>query len=305
MLTPIKAQLPYRGFVVTGADAKKFLQGQLTQDMRELGHQKHCYAAYCTEKGRMLANFLIREVEENHYILRVDASVADSVMARLKNYVLRSKVNIEPIEDLVFYGINKAAAESIVQTALTSLPEPFHYVVLNHKGDSSATVTALPNDCYEFAGNALDASAFLVDMPDLPDRIYAMRMQGGHFDVTAAISEQILPQQTALEKWGISYHKGCYVGQEIVARNKYLGQVKKGLAFARFTPKLLPAEGANDLYGAVVMQGDKPVGKVMNVHQSVDVDVDETLCLAMVALDALNTPLTVNGQTATFSLPQV
>lgn len=273
-MTAIRAILPYQSYRLLGDDTLTFLQGQLTQDMTII-QSNHChYGAFCTSKGRMLANFFLRaNADANDYILRLHERQADTVIKRLQMFIMRSAVTIEHLA-VTHVGLNQTAARQLCDTYEQTLPEAFCSVTLADE----AVLSALPNRLFELSlpvdspvNNTLDT------IEESIDDIEALRLSGGHFHILPETTETLLPQQTPLEAWGgINYQKGCYVGQEIIARNKYLGKVKKGLAYAAVDGTLtLPCP---------VLQGDKPVGQLIEVHNG----KQHTDCLALLSHNAFN-----------------
>ncbi len=120
----------------------------------------------------------------------------------------------------------------------------------------------------------------------------ALRLRGGHFDIVPETSEWLMPQQTPLEAWGgINYQKGCYVGQEVIARNKYKGKVRKGLGYALL-------DGADDiaLQAGVVINGRK-VGQVVEVYRG----SARTHCLALLSLESFGQLAQLGGSETQFS----
>ncbi|PID65307.1 MAG: hypothetical protein CR977_01345 [Gammaproteobacteria bacterium] len=236
----------------------------------------HChYGAYCNHKGRMYANFWLRahpDGASNDYLLRLHEANAETVIKRLQLFILRANVSIEA-QTLQHIGLNATAAKALCQASGVVLPEAFHSVDLGN----DAILCTLPGDYFELflpAENTLAAP--LDDMRKDIEGIESLRLSAGHFHIYPSTSEQILPQQTPLETWGgINYQKGCYVGQEIIARNKYRGKVNKGLAYAVFDT---PVETA---LLAPVLNGDKPVGKVIDTYTGA-----QTYCLALLPFTA-------------------
>ena len=216
---------------VTGEDAKAFLHSQLTNDVNHLQEGKAQHAGWCTAKGRMQASFLMWRSGER-YMLSLSADLQESTHKRLQMFVLRAKVKISALTDsMVMFGIAGPQAAEVLADA--GLPCP---------ADSLALI--------EDNGTAvirLDDSRFIVTGPDLamaglwqkftvkarPAGVPAWRwldIKAAFPLVTLATKEEFVPQMADFEKiGGVSFHKGCYPGQEVVARTQYLGKVKRHL----------------------------------------------------------------------------
>lgn len=119
---------------------------------------------------------------------------------------------------------------------------------------------------------------------------------GGHFDITAEISEDLLPQQTSLAAWGgISYTKGCYVGQEIIARNKYLGSVKRMMAVAQSKTPLGVTLGDD------IVCNEKVVGKVVALYEG-----QQGAYLGLIPVEQIGQVCQVKKQSMTFAaIPEI
>lgn len=284
-MTLFWATMPYQTYQLSGTEAKTFLQGQLTQDIN-LITDNHChYGAYCNHRGRMFANLLLFSVADKLH-LRLHQSVAESVINRLQLFILRADVNIQKSHCLSL-GLSPSAATELCRQFSLNLPEAFGTVQT-----SDLTLCALPNGYYEaqcLPGSTAEQA--IKKMIENKEAIMKAFILGGQFDITQTTSETILPQQTVLESWGgISYTKGCYVGQEIIARIKYRGSVKKKQVVAQL-------EGTHPIkVNDPILFNDKPVGNIMEVYQG----KTATYCQAIITLSHINQSCTVAGQPITF-----
>lgn len=290
-MTAIRATLPYRSFRFFGDDTLTFLQGQLTQDLK-LITTNHChYGAFCNPKGRMLANFLIRVTPKSHtndYILRLHEGQADTVIKRLTLFILRAAVRVEE-QHFVHIGLNKQAAKLLCDNASLTLPEAFNTVSFS----DDEVLCTLPGDYFELTLSTDNSKSALQEklafITEDIDTIETLRLRGGHFNILPETNELLLPQQTPLEAWGgINYKKGCYVGQEVISRNKYLGKVKKGLAYAGLEHSVSLA------LPYPIKQGEKTVGQIIETHN----DKNQTACLALIAINAFSQATTIGKYTA-------
>lgn len=266
-MTSIWAKMPYHSYLFSGQDSKAFLQGQLTQDI-DLIKQNTChYGAYCNHQGRMLANTLLSAQEEG-IIVRLHQRQAQSTIERFKMFVLRSKVAIDLLPD-THLALNQAMAESFCRHVGAVLPKAFTAVQ-----DNGYHLLALPSGYFELRTTDAQLLTWIEQHGQADfDAIEKLRIAGANFHILPETNALILPQQTPLETWGgISYNKGCYVGQEIIARNKYRGTVKKGLATANLT------SAPHVALATAISADNRNVGEVIEYHQGV--------CLALIMLSA-------------------
>ncbi|QRM19817.1 folate-binding protein [Dechloromonas sp. TW-R-39-2] len=216
---------------VSGEDAKSFLHSQFTSDINHLGAGQVQHSGWCTAKGRMQASFLAWRDGER-YQLAISADLQEAAQKRLQMFILRSKVKLASLTDsTILLGLAGPLAAELLADAALPCPD--------------AAMTSLQTDGVTVI--RLDTQRFLVAAPDSaaaalwaklsakarPAGIPAWRwldIQAGYPLVTLATKEEFVPQMADFEKiGGVSFHKGCYPGQEIVARTQYLGKVKRHL----------------------------------------------------------------------------
>ncbi|MGY0400181.1 MAG: CAF17-like 4Fe-4S cluster assembly/insertion protein YgfZ [Ostreibacterium sp.] len=289
-MTQFWAKMPYCSYRFSGKDVRSFLQGQLTQDINSIIDGVCHYAAYCNYKGRMYANLLLHS-DGDDIIIRLHQRQAEPVIKRLSMFILRADVNIARMENF-HIALNQVAAKQLVNLLDTDLPLDFHCLRRD-----KLTLSALPLGYYEASlSDELILTTLMKDGSENNDAIQHLRLSGGHFDIVPETSETVLPQQTTLEKWnGISYSKGCYVGQEIIARNKYRGKVNKGLAVSLMDNI---DNKVNVQYLDNIYIDNQAVGKVVEFYQG----ENQITCLALVTLTKANQTCQVGGITTMFSL---
>ncbi len=232
------AILPYKHFEIKGNDANNFLQGQITADINLITKDKATLAAHCNHKGRMISSFLVYEnnieksTEDATKILRINTQIADKALLKLKMFVLRSKVSFDEINTKTI-GLTKKLAEIITEKNNIKLPNNEFEMV----NSGLLSIIRMPNNlfqCYVLEEDLTKITELLDDNLENLNQFNSLQISGGYFDVLLETTETILPQNTMLELWNaISYNKGCFVGQEIIARSKYLGKSKKAIAFAK------------------------------------------------------------------------
>jgi hypothetical protein len=212
--TVTAAPLPFLGVLrIGGADATGFLQGQLTNDVQLLGDGRTQLAAYNTPQGRVIALMRLKKVDDAIYAL-LPADLLERVNSLLKRFVLRSKVDLNIAADLQVGSI--ATVPALPGTA-SARAVAFDYQ------PGRKVIAASPDGWRSITGSALSG-----DSPRRLDEWLAADIRDGQPQVFAATSEAFIPQMLNLDLiGGISFGKGCYTGQEIVARTQNLGRIKR------------------------------------------------------------------------------
>ncbi|MDR1351579.1 MAG: folate-binding protein [Zoogloeaceae bacterium] len=220
---------------VAGSEARAFLHTQLTSDVKALTATNAQFSAWCNAQGRMLANFILyaRPAAAGETLrLLFAAELLPTIQARLQKYVLRSKVSFTARSDLGHLGLCGAQLPALLQAAGFALfPEDAALGVSTH---DETTLIRLPDGRY-----LLTAPQPL--LTEYAERLAAqLSVADAQYwqwrDIRAALpwignatTEAFVPQMLGFEKIGVSFKKGCYPGQEIIARAQYLGEVKRHL----------------------------------------------------------------------------
>jgi tRNA-modifying protein YgfZ len=247
---------------VAGTDAPAFLQGQLTNDVNALAPGTSQYSAWCSPKGRVLANFIVHRVDEHSFDLLLPAALAAPVGKRLGLFVLRSKVTIDDASaTTVRLGVGGPNAATVVRDAVGALPVAHRFVAT-----AAASVLALPGARFIAFAQPQAALALWQQLSvrarpaGLPVWQW-LTIAAGIPVITAATADQFVPQAVNFDAIdGVSFKKGCYTGQEIVARTQYLGRLKERLVLAHVDGSA-PLPGAR-LYSPVF--DDQACGSVVN-----------------------------------------
>jgi len=220
---------------VAGDDAQTFLQGQFSADIRDVSAVRAQFSTYSTAKGRMLASFLIWQHEDSYYLL-LSADIAAAIAKRLTMFVMRSKVKVSLLDasEVHVAGLRGAALQQKLETHFAT-EQALPLAVIQHGGD---VAIALPEGGYivhTAVDSPLPALLQEVDAVAVSAAAWAIRdIDAGIAWVTQATQEQFVPQMANMEIIGaVSFKKGCYPGQEIVARTQYLGKLKRRLFKAR------------------------------------------------------------------------
>lgn len=269
----------------SGEDAENFLQGQFSNDVRQIGANRSGYGGYCTPKGRLLANFLVWR-DESGYRLQLPAELRESIQKRLSMYVLRAKVKVrDASEELVRLGVAGVGAESAVRALFGAAPQADHEIVQGGQG----VATRLPGGRFELAVKpeiAPEAWAALSQSctPVGTSCWEWLEIRAGIPMITAPTQEQFVPQMANLEAiGGLSFKKGCYPGQEIVARTQYLGKLKRRLYLANIAAEAAPVAG-DELFSADA-EG-QPSGMIVNAQPSPDGGYDVLAVIQIASVEA-------------------
>ena len=205
-----------------GADAAKFLHGQLTQDIEHLPNTEARLAGYCSAKGRLLASFVVWRANADDILLACSADLLAPTLKRLSMFVLRAQCKLSDASaELAIHGLVNAG-DWLGGAA------PAHPWGLATK--DAATIIRLPDA--DGASRHLLVQAADAAPPALPALAPAdwarLEARSGVARITAATVEQFVPQMVNLELvGGVNFKKGCYPGQEVVARSQYRGTLKR------------------------------------------------------------------------------
>ena len=248
----------------TGDDAEDFLHNQLSNDIRELGSGQAALAGYCNPKGRLLGIFRVWR-EDSGFLLQMPADLQQPLTDRLRKYVLRSDVELTVDPARVAFGVcGKTAARGLEQIT-GQLPDKDNYC---HR-DGEFTVTRIPGDGrprFQVVGPVKPCMAAWDKLKQHATIVGSwtwarLDILAGMPNIGALTSEAFIPQMVNLDLLGgVSFRKGCYPGQEIVARMHYLGNLKQRMARFRMDDDRRPVAGDR-----VYMQGEtSPIGTVVD-----------------------------------------
>jgi tRNA-modifying protein YgfZ len=207
-----------------GTDAASFLHGQLTQDVQHLDVQAARLAGYCSAKGRLLASTVIWRDTADELLLACSADVLPATLKRLSMFVLRARCKLSDASPAIaLYGLAGAAA-----TAWLGAQAPAQ--AWQRADTAQGQVVRLP-DAQGVARYllAVTAPSEAPALPALPAAAWAwLEVTSGVARIVAATVEQFVPQMVNLELvGGVNFQKGCYPGQEVVARSQYRGTLKR------------------------------------------------------------------------------
>jgi folate-binding protein YgfZ len=204
-----------------GPDTAAFLNGQLTQDMLHLEPSRASLAGYCSPKGRLLATFVVWRVSADSFALACSADLLSATLKRLSMYVLRAKCKLSDASAAwPLHGLAGPSADALFGAALPS----GSWACAAH-GDNR--VIRLP--AVDGTSRYLWAGPDAPPLPPLASEDWRwLEVRSGVPRVMAATADQFVPQMLNLEVLGgVNFKKGCYPGQEVVARSQYRGTLKR------------------------------------------------------------------------------
>lgn len=241
-----------------GPDAADFLHGQLSQDVSHLGPDQARLAAYCSAKGRMQASAIVLRPQPDQVCLLTDAGVLPGWLKRLRMFVLRSKVQLSE-GGVEAWGLSGEQARVALGDAAESAP-------WRSQVHAGGQLLRLPDVMHVprwlWIGPA-DSAGWLSPLPTLTAQAWlCLEVLSGVPRITPETLDQFVPQMVNFELvGGVNFQKGCYPGQEIVARSQYRGTVKRRLFLAWVDSEHVEAKAGQEVFAA--RDGEQPVGMVV------------------------------------------
>jgi len=232
---------------ISGEDADEFLQGQMTQDTQSINDGLFHLTSFCNVQGRVISTALIHRSEDLfRLILNID--LRDELSNHLQRYILRSKVNIQASEELIF-GIYQKDTINSEEEYISLSNDPQRSVFISNKPPKDIDQTISTNDWIEYDINTM-----------IPI-------------ISKESSLQYIPQMLNLDELnGVSFSKGCYTGQEVVARVQHRGKIKQRMLKIKTNSENLISAGSE------IHHGSKKVGTVV-ISKSID---NYSICLAVI-----------------------
>ncbi|OOB86494.1 tRNA-modifying protein YgfZ [Leclercia adecarboxylata] len=231
---------------VVGVDSEKYLQGQVTADVSQMTEHQHLLAAHCDPKGKMWSNLRIFRRQDGFALIE-RRSLRDAQLTELKKYAVFSKVTIAADDELVLLGVAGFQARAALKNLFSDLPDADKQVT--HDGVTSQLWFEHPAERFllvtdvataERVTQALRGEAQLNNS----QQWLSLNIEAGIPVIDAANSGQFIPQATNLQALGgISFKKGCYTGQEMVARAKFRGANKRALWYLAGQASRVPEAG--------------------------------------------------------------
>ena len=269
--------------VVAGGDASEFMQGQFTNDVNKVDDSHSQISAFCNNKGRMIANFRLFQYQQNYFI-SIRTSLVDKIIDHLQSYVLRAQVAIQDVsEQLIHLGISGNDAESVLasyfdklNSDIDSVSQNEDYIAIRAAGNTPRYEIFCTADKAQILWEAVSAKARTVNS----DYWDYLNIQSGLPFVDSNTSEEFVPQMANMEQInGISFEKGCYTGQEIVARTHYLGKQKRHTYHIKIKTDATPQPGQQ--LATETSTENQYTGTLVTVYQ---VAADEYEALAVIQI---------------------
>jgi len=247
-------RLAHRGVIrASGVDAASFLQGQLTNDVAALGASEARLAGFCSAKGRLQASFVVWRPHADELFLSCAAAILAPTLKRLSMFVLRAKCKLSDASDEVaLFGVAGP-------TAAAMLGDCAVWQVRPRGGGSAIRLPDAAGARRGFLAVPRGAEAELAASPALALETWDwLEVESGIVTIDAATVDRFVPQMINFELvGGVDFQKGCYPGQEVVARSQYRGTTKRRTLL--FDCDVVPAP-AQDVFAAGGTQ--EPVGTV-------------------------------------------
>ena len=246
------APLAHLGLIrARGSDARTFLQGQLTNDVAGLGLSQARLAGFCSAKGRLQASFIVWKLADDDLLLACAASLLPATLKRLSMFVLRAKCKLtDASAELSVFGATGVSAAALVgDTPAWGLRSAFGGTLIrlpDVDGVARALLAVSPADA-----PSAEAS---------PEAWHLFEVRSGIPTIEAATVEQFVPQMLNYELiGGVDFQKGCYPGQEVVARSQYRGTIKRRMFLFECDAAAQP--GQEVFHSA---DPEQPAGRVVN-----------------------------------------
>ena len=272
LTTVVWARIRELGVIaVTGADAAAFLQGQLTNDVAKLGQDRVTLNGYCTAKGRLLATFRVWRDEQAIY-LQLPGELLPGLHKRLSMFVLRAKAKLADDSSswstLAVFG---RGAEARLREAFGVAPARAGACAVAG-ACRLMRLTGAPQIEERFlvivpAAQLADVEHRLAGLPEVPSgAFWWSEIDAAIPTVFAATQEKFVPQMINFEViGGVNFKKGCYPGQEVVARSQYLGKLRRRMQRAQAASEAQAGadvflNGAEQPVGTVIMAATAPQG---------------------------------------------
>ncbi|MDR2637302.1 MAG: hypothetical protein LBB55_03110 [Zoogloeaceae bacterium] len=306
--TPLAEHLPADGkalfplphlasLVAGGPDARAFLHGQLTNDVKTLADDAAQLTAWCTAKGRMIANFLLHSLpaqatqviegsEAASFRLICSADLLADLCQRLRRYILRAKVELVD-ESARFIHLGISSGDGALAALGLPLAAPEAPLGVAHGEDCS--LIRLPEGRCVLSAPRERMTGILAArrLPLAAPRLWQYLDIAAAFPwITAESTEAFVPQMMDFDRQGgVSFNKGCYPGQEVIARARYLGEVKRHL-YRLTAPG--PFRAGEDLLTRSGQNAGKVIAAAPQPQQPGKEEEETWLALAVVSAEAAN-----------------
>ena len=258
--------------VVAGGDAADVLQGQFTNDVTRVDEDTSQISAFCNNKGRMLANFRLFQNQQN-YFLSIRSDLVDSSIEHLQKYILRAQVAIQDIsEQLIHIGVSGNNAQTLLSPFIADLNTSIDSVTTNDNYIAICVAGTVPR--YEIFCSLEQARTLweaIADKANVVNSAYwdYLDIKSGLPFIDSNTKEEFVPLMANMELInGVSFEKGCYTGQEIVARTHYLGKQKRRTYRIKILSDSTP--NAGDQLATETSTDNQYTGTLVTVYQTAE-----------------------------------
>ena len=266
----------YSTIVIAGDDASNFMQGQFTNDINNINDNTSQTSGFCNKKGRMAANFRLF-LHQGNYFLSIKNNLVETSISHLQNYILRSHVAIQDVsEQLVHIGIAGNKSAEFLSAFIDNISDEVDSV--SHNADYIALRVAGTIPRYEIFCSLEHAKALWEKISKDANVVNAsswdyLNIQAGTPFIDINTSGEFVPQMANMELInGVSFTKGCFTGQEIVARMHYLGKLKKRTFKIHIATEEKPNTG--DKLFAENARAGQNTGAILQVEESAESGFD-------------------------------
>lgn len=231
---------------ISGADSEKYLQGQVTADVAQLGEHQHLLVAHCDPKGKMWSNLRLFRRQDGFAVIE-RRSLRDAQLTELKKYAVFSKVTIVADDENVLLGVAGFQARAALKNLFSELPDANKPLI--NDGATSLLWFEYPDERFLLVTDVATAERVTEALRGEAQfnnslQWLALNIEAGLPIIDTANSAQFIPQATNIQALGgISFKKGCYTGQEMVARAKFRGANKRALWYLAGNASRVPEAG--------------------------------------------------------------
>ena len=285
----------YSTLVVAGNDAASFMQGQFTNDVEKIDADNSQINGFCNKKGRMIANFRLFTHQQN-YFLSLKNDLVDLSIEHLQNYILRAHVAVQDVsEQLIHLGLSGSDSPALLAEFIETINEEVDCVSYND--NYIAIRVAGPQTRYEIFCSLEHAKTLWEKLSEKVDVIDAsswdfLNIQAGLPYIDSQTSGEFVPQMLNMELInGVSFTKGCFTGQEIVARMHYLGKLKKRCYKVHIATEDRPNTG--DKLFAENARAGQNTGTIIMTEKNPESGYD---ALAVIQIADIESKLFLNGE---------
>ena len=253
-----------------GADAGTFLQGQLTQDVLLMKTSEARLAAWCSAKGRMLATMVVCKAAPDEFLMILSADLLAATLKRLKMFVMRAKCELTDASDtLCIEGLVGSLAQELeASTTINSISTSVGFIRASSQNDQEILLLLPPGwlqgqTCPRALRLRKEPPPATIVTPATADTAnisawHALEISSGIARLTAPVSEAFVPQMLNYESTaGVNFKKGCYPGQEVVARSQFRGTLKRRAFIVSSAHELLAGQEVFDS-----REPEQPCGQV-------------------------------------------